>query len=429
MRTSQFVALGAAAIAIAAGAGFFLLSPKAPVEPKTLTAAEVFEQTHDSIVLIRASASEDMPIDTPESEQCKGRPLGGGTGFAIDGKGHILTNAHVVQPCPKSWPAMKLTVQLANGDMAPARLIGLDSQADLAVLKVDGKIGPALTFADTSKVRTGEEVIAIGYPAYLELGDEPTLSRGVVSAPSRSFVNIGGGVQTDAAVNHGNSGGPLLNLRAEVVGVNTIGFGRDKKIENINLAISAKVAQRIAQDLIAKGASQRADIGQMRTAAIDENGSLIMAETDRLMVSKGLLVLEIDPTSPIAGKLKACDLIKKIDGVAMRSVGDYSNAMLFGAKGKPMSIDYLRYPEEKCRRVPVCAGKSTVLAAWGTGCPLDLAANKSQMDSSLDGQQVSVSVDLGAASDAQRQIDAEAETILKAYAADGTPGSTVVTPR
>jgi hypothetical protein len=178
----------------------------------------------------------------------------------IDANGHILTNAHVVQPCARSWPKAKLSVELSGGKKVQAKLVGLDHLADIAVLEITDMagLGAPLPFADSAAVKTGEEVVAIGYPSFLQLGEEPTLSRGVVSTPSRSFATIGGGVQTDAAINHGNSGGPLLSMRGEVVGVNTIIFGRDSKVENINLAISAKVAQRVSSDILQFGQAKRA---------------------------------------------------------------------------------------------------------------------------------------------------------------------------
>jgi S1-C subfamily serine protease len=439
--TAKHVRLAAAAIIAAAGLAA-CGGPSTPGSPQAterplMSPQQLFETVRPSIVLVRSQGRGDQPAGPPESDECQHRPTGGGSGFVIDGNGHILTNAHVVQPCPRSWPNAVVTVELAGNRRVDARLIGVDHLADIAVLEVADRtgLGEPLPFADSAVVKTGEEVVAIGYPSYLQLGEEPTLSRGVVSTPSRSFATIGDGVQTDAAINHGNSGGPLLDLRGQVVGVNTIIFGRDARVENINLAISSRVAQRVAGDILQGGAAKRAFIGNLQWVAIDEDRSVGMAERERRLISVGMMVLQVDPNSPSAGRIKSCDLIQKINGQQIRSDGDMYNALLFAQAGQPMNIEYLRYPEQKCQDVPPCAGKITEEQARGTGCPMDVAALRPQEPGQPGGPAPSAQpagyawMDVAVALNQQRAIDEQAQRILEAYSSEGVPGVTVVTPR
>lgn len=420
------------ALAAAAACGKASQGGPAVVERPVLTSEKLFEVVRPSIVLVRSTGIGDAPVGPAESEDCQHRPAGGGSGFVIDASGHILTNAHVVQPCARSWPKANLSVELAGGKKVQAKLVGLDHLADIAVLQITDMVGlgAPLPFADSAAVKTGEEVVAIGYPSFLQLGEEPTLSRGVVSTPSRSFATIGGGVQTDAAINHGNSGGPLLDMRGQVVGVNTIIFGRDSKVENINLAISARVAQRVSGDILQFGQAKRAFIGDIAMVAIDEDRSVGMAEKEKRLISTGMMVLAVDPNAPATGKIKACDLIQKVDGQPIRSDGDMYNALLWGKSGQAMNVEYLRYPEQKCQDVPPCAGKKDAVTAQGTGCPMDMAAASKAPDGSNAGATAGyISLEYLVAANQQRAIDEQAQRILEAYGAEGTPGSVALTPK
>lgn len=153
---------------------------------------------------------------------------GTGSGFFVDPAGYILTNAHVIEG---SW---QLTVALDNGALFAPRVVASDTERDIALLKIDStRQMPALSFASTAQ--TGEEVIALGYPESYILGaDSMTVTTGIIST-FRTYGDVGY-VQTDAAVNRGNSGGPLLNLNGQVIGMNTMGVAKDIS-EGLNLAI------------------------------------------------------------------------------------------------------------------------------------------------------------------------------------------------
>jgi len=183
-------------------------------------------------------------------------PVGSGSGFIVDEDGHVVTNAHVVAG------AEKLSVTLADGTEVPATVIGSDELLDVAIVKLDLPAGQSVpgvaTFGDSSKLRSGDQVVAIGNA----LGEFPnTVSEGTVNATGRSFPSEGGlttWIQHDAEIWHGNSGGPLLNLRGEVVGVNTAGIGSgmmgaDSGSADMAFAVEGNTVCQAAADLLANG--------------------------------------------------------------------------------------------------------------------------------------------------------------------------------
>jgi S1-C subfamily serine protease len=183
-------------------------------------------------------------------------PVGTGSGFIVDEAGHVITNAHVVAG------AEELTVALADGTEVPATLVGSDALLDVAILELDlpaGESVPSIvTFGDSSSLRSGEQVVAIGNA----LGSFPnTVSEGTVNATDRSFPSEGGlttWIQHDAEIWHGNSGGPLLNLRGEVVGINTAGIGSgmmgaDSGSADMAFAVEGNTVCQAAADLLDDG--------------------------------------------------------------------------------------------------------------------------------------------------------------------------------
>jgi len=183
-------------------------------------------------------------------------PIGTGSGFIVDEAGHVITNAHVVSG------AEKLSVTLSDGTDVPATLVGSDELIDVAILELDLPTGASVpgvaTFGDSSKLRPGDQVVAIGNA----LGEFPnTVSEGTVNATDRAFPNQGGltdWIQHDAEIWHGNSGGPLLNLRGEVVGINTAGLGSgmmgaDTGSADMAFAVEGNTVCRAAADLLANG--------------------------------------------------------------------------------------------------------------------------------------------------------------------------------
>jgi S1-C subfamily serine protease len=205
-----------------------------------------------------APGADDEGAETIEDSVDSDRlvPVGTGSGFIVDESGHIITNAHVVAG------AEELTVALSDGTEVPATVVGSDALLDVAILKLDlpaGESVPSIaTFGDSSSLRAGDQVVAIGNA----LGSFPnTVSEGTVNATDRSFPSEGGlttWIQHDAEIWHGNSGGPLLNLHGEVVGVNTAGIGSgmmgaDTGSADMAFAVEGNTVCRAAADLLANG--------------------------------------------------------------------------------------------------------------------------------------------------------------------------------
>lgn len=229
---------------------------------------------------------------------------GAGSGFIIDQKGHILTNAHVVSG------ADEIKVTLKDGRKFDGKIIGQDSALDLAILKIEGTKLPSLKLGDSSKIRPGEWVIAIGNP----YGFANTVTVGIISATGRSLGNLGKKnlIQTDTPINPGNSGGPLLNLNGEVIGINVaIVSGA----QSIGFSIPINSAKEVIDQLIKEGKVIRAWLG-VYMKDVDEK----LANYLDLPIAEGVVVVEIIKDSPAEkmGLLKY-DIIKSINEEKVKS--------------------------------------------------------------------------------------------------------------
>ncbi len=208
---------------------------------------------------------------------------GVGSGFIIESNGFILTNAHVVEG------ATTIYVTLTDKREFKAKLIGADKRTDVALVKIEATGLPRLTIGDSSKVRVGEWVLAIGSP----FGLENTVTAGIVSAKSRDTGDYLPFIQTDVAVNPGNSGGPLLNTRGEVVGINSQIFSRSGGYMGISFAIPMDEAMRISNQLRASGKVSRGRIG----VAIAEVSKEV-AESLGLPKARGALIRNVEVGAP-----------------------------------------------------------------------------------------------------------------------------------
>src|SRR5918911_709218 len=225
-----------------------------------LTPRDIYKRAAPGVVFIRAQVVEQTPspFDFGFPEEQRGEATG--SGFAIDRKGTILTNAHVVAG------ATKVQVQFADKRIVDARILGRDESSDLAVLKVSAKPGelPPLPLGSSRSVQVGDLTIAIGNP----FGLERTLTTGVVSATRRTIrapngFEIDGVIQTDAAINPGNSGGPLLDATGRVIGINSqieTGGGGNGNI-GIGFAIPIDTARRLLPELERHGRIDRGFLG------------------------------------------------------------------------------------------------------------------------------------------------------------------------
>ncbi len=245
------------------------------------------------------------PRNGPQQEEV---PRGVGSGFIVSADGYILTNHHVVEG------ADEIMVTLADKREFKARLIGSDRRTDVALVKIAGSGLPALKAGDPNKLRVGEWVLAIGSP----FGLENTVTAGIVSAKGRDTGDYLPFIQTDVAVNPGNSGGPLLNMRGEVIGINSQIYSRTGGFMGISFAIPIDEAIRVADQIRATGRVTRGRIGVGIGEVTKE-----VADALGLTRAAGALIRSIEPGSPAEkGGLEPGDILLRFDGRPIEKSSD-----------------------------------------------------------------------------------------------------------
>lgn len=287
-----------------------------------------------SVVRIEVTKAQQTPRGPREA-------AGSGSGFIISPDGLVLTNSHVVHG------AGKIEVALADGRRPDVVLIGEDPDSDLAVLRVYAPNLTPLKFADSSRLRVGQIAIAIGNP----YGFEATVTAGVVSALGRSLRSQGGRlmddiIQTDAALNPGNSGGPLVNSRGEVIGVNTAVI---LPAQGICFAIASNTAQLITGWLVKEGRVRRSYVG------IAGQTTPIHARVRRhykLRQDRGVLVVGVEPGSParLTG-LREGDIIIAFKDTAITGVDELLKKLVAAEIGVPSVLTILRQTEKLDLRI------------------------------------------------------------------------------
>jgi serine protease Do len=239
-----------------------------------------------------------------------------GSGFIISEDGYILTNNHVVEK------ANKIRVSLTDGREFDAEVVGTDPSTDLAVIKLEANELPHLALGDSDAIEVGEWVMAIGNP----FGLQGTLTVGVVSAKGRSSVHINeleDFIQTDAAVNPGNSGGPLLNVGGDVIGVNSAIISGTGGYMGIGFAIPSNMAKRVVDQLIHNGSVKRGYLG-ISLQPVDQELALAFG----LSRPVGVLVADVVKGSPAdEGGLQQGDIILELDGHRVESIGALRNSI------------------------------------------------------------------------------------------------------
>jgi S1-C subfamily serine protease len=291
-------------------------------------AAEKVNPSVVNIDILQASRSS-------RGESPYGQQTGSGSGFIFTPDGFILTNSHVVQA------ASKIEVTLADGRHSEAQLIGSDPDTDLAVLRINLPSLTPVVMGDSQKIRVGQLVIAIGNP----YGFQYSVTAGVISALSRSIRSSSGRlidniVQTDAALNPGNSGGPLVNSRGEVIGVNTAVIFQ---AQGICLAIAINTAKFVAAQLIKEGRVRRSYIG---VAGQDVQLHRRLVRHFNLSNSTGVLVVSIEPESPAAKSgLREGDLIIHYDNHAVAGIDDLHRLLTDQRVGVKTKLTIIRQSE------------------------------------------------------------------------------------
>lgn len=266
-----------------------------------------------------------------------------GSGVIISEDGYIITNNHVVTN------STDLSVELADGTVLPATLISADSFSDLAVLKVEGTMPAVARLGDSDLLKAGETVIAIGSP----LGNfKNTVTTGVVSATGRYLESENGYqmenlIQTDAAINQGNSGGPLLNLAGEVIGINVMivrgSNSTSTTAEGLGFAIPSNTARLISEQIIEKGVFSRPVLG-VRWAEITPR----MARSYNLPTDYGIYITSVNVGSPAAAAgLQADDMVIRIGDYTIDENNSFYNCLFKYSPGDTVEVEFYRNGKKK----------------------------------------------------------------------------------
>ena len=271
---------------------------------------------------------------------------GQGSGFIVSDDGYILTNAHVVEN------ADTVNVRLTDRREYRAKVVGTDKQTDIAVLKIDAKSLPTVRLGKSTDANVGEWVVAIGSP----FGFENTVTAGIVSAKSRSLPDASYTpfLQTDVAVNPGNSGGPLFNLAGEVIGINSQIYSRSGGFQGISFAIPIEVALNVKDQLVKHGKVTRGRIG---VTVQEVNATL--AESFGLDRPRGALVSSVDPDGPGAkAGLQVGDIILKFNGREIDRSGELPMLVGETAPGRTASMEVWRKGATRTLSVATYEGRA-----------------------------------------------------------------------
>ncbi len=310
----------------------------APLQPGSNVIVDAVARVGPAVVRIDTVKRSINPLgglfgQGPSIQQQQGQ----GSGFITRSDGVVLTNAHVVEG------ASEVSVTLPDGRSFSGKVLGSDPLTDVAVVKLVASRLPVAPLGDSAKLRPGEWAIAIGNP----LGLDNTVTAGIISAIQRTNA-LGEGqrvpyIQTDAAVNPGNSGGPLINDRGQVIGINTA--IRQAPGAGLSFAVPINVARQIAAQIVARGSASHPYIGVRLQSLTPQLAREINASTNecRLPERNGVVVVDVMGGSPAArAGLKSCDLIEAVGGKAVRNPSEVQLAVDAARVGEPLSLQVSR---------------------------------------------------------------------------------------
>ncbi|OYY23028.1 MAG: hypothetical protein B7Y68_07085 [Thiotrichales bacterium 35-46-9] len=319
-----------------------LVEKNAPAVVNISTASKVKPQRRADLngipeELLRRFFGDAFPIPPGQGEVPRGRGDDNkkemqslGTGFIISADGYIITNHHVIAD------ADEITVRFSDRKELSAKVIGSDERTDIALLKVEAKGLPTVTLGQTSKLKVGEWVLAIGSP----FGFEATVTQGIVSAkertlPDDTYVPF---IQSDVAINPGNSGGPLFNLAGEVVGINSQIYSRSGGFMGLSFSIPIEVAMNTVDQLKRNGRVIRGYLGVNVQEVTSE-----LSESFGMDKPKGALVTEVFPDTPAAkAGIKAGDIVLSVNGREVNKSGSLPPVIGMTPVGQPVDIKLLR---------------------------------------------------------------------------------------
>ena len=281
--------------------------------------------------------SQQRQVQTPER-------VGFGSGVIISSDGYIVTNNHVIDK------ADVISVKLNDGREFKGRIIGTDPSTDLALVKIEGEDLPTIPVGDSNQLKIGEWVLAVGNPFNMA----STVTAGIVSAKARSLGVYNNGVesfiQTDAAINQGNSGGALVNARGELVGINSVLYSPTGAYSGYGFAIPTSIMTKVIADLKQYGTVQRAMLG-IKGTPIDDEQQLMDDKTKEqvkeLGASEGVWVREIVEGGSAAGVLQENDVIIGIDGKRVKNFAGLQEALAQHRPGDKVTVKILRDKKEK----------------------------------------------------------------------------------
>lgn len=315
----------------------------------------------------------DRFFGLPQDREREYRSRAGGTGFFISEDGYILTNNHIVEN------AIKVTVTTLQEEEYQAKIIGTDPETDLALLKVEENKHPYAVLGNSETLKVGEWVLAVGNP----LGLSHTVTSGIVSAKGRfrltQELEYQDFIQTDAAINRGNSGGPLINMDGKVIGINSIIYSPSGGNIGIGFAISSKLAKSVVDQLKEKGRVVRGYLGVSVYEITEDHVKLLDLES-----KKGAMVAEVTPGSPAddAG-LKRYDVITAINGKAIEDGRDLQYKIADIEPGTKSKLTIIRNGEEETVTVEIGEKPSSSLTQDTSESGKDIGLKVREMSPTL----------------------------------------------
>lgn len=318
---------------------------------------EAAEKSIDAVVHVKNTAIVSAPLTMSDYFFGRSQPraqVGTGSGVIISPTGYIVTNNHVIQN------ANEISITLNNNKTYMAELVGTDEATDIALIKIDAEEDlPFLAFGDSDSAKVGEWVLAVGNPFNLN----STVTAGIISAKSRdlSGQNTQSFIQTDAAVNPGNSGGALVNTNGDLIGINTAISSRDGSYIGYSFAVPSNIARKIVNDIMEYGNVQNGILGVVGGALNSKAAEQLGTD-----ITEGFYVSDVtEDTGAEKAGIKSGDIIKKIDNVEINKFSDLSGYLKTKSPNDVVNVTLIRNGSEEIVPVTLLRPSTTILQPIG----------------------------------------------------------------